>query len=175
MTIEIILNIVISTLLAITVILGVKLGKRISAFNTSKEELGKFLVEFNNSILRAEKNINELKATGTQVDENLKAQIKKARFLANDLSFLAEKGESVASSLEEKISMSRDIYRKNMADSTAKATRIANPSLNTESATASRPKISEASSVKEPAVPGKKNALDELLRQIAKKRDEIVS
>lgn len=173
MTLEIILNIVISILLFITVILGIKLGKRITAFNRSKEELSKFLVDFNSSIERAEKNINELKATGTQVDENLKSQIKKARFLANDLSFLSEKGENVASTLEDKISMSRDVYRKAMSDAVARPSvqARANPSLNTETATPQRPKTPDAP--KDTSNTAKKNALDDLLRQIAKKRDEV--
>ncbi len=173
MTLEISLNIVISILLAITVILGIKLGKRINAFNKSKEELAKFLIDFNSSIERAERNINELKATGTQVDENLKSQIKKARFLANDLSFLSEKGENVASTLEDKISMSRDMYRKVMVSETSvRSNQVVknNPALNTETATLQKPRISEAPKDNV----GKKNALDELLRQMAKKREEVV-
>ncbi len=173
MTLEITLNIVISFLLAITVILGIKLGKRINAFNKSKEELSKFLIDFDSSIVRAEKNINELKATGTQVDENLKSQIKKARFLANDLSFLSEKGENVASTLEDKISMSRDMYRKVMTAEPARnsaPSRPSNPSLNTETALPQKTKSPDAP---KEGNTNKKNALDDLLRQIAKKREEV--
>ncbi len=170
MTVEIILNIVISILLAITVIMALKLGRKIVAFNATKEELAKFIGEFNEAINRAEKNINELKATGTTVDENLKSQIKKARFLANDLSFLAEKGENVATQLDEKISMSREMYRKTMVDPAINNNRLQN--LNHESAFATIKPVTTNTN-KEPAAPSKKNALDSLLKQLAKKREEI--
>lgn len=171
MTIEIILNIVISVLLTITVIMAVKLGRKIADFNSTKQELAKFVGEFNDAIIRAEKNINDLKATGTIVDENLKSQIKKARFLANDLSFLAEKGENVATQLDEKISMSRDVYRKAMVEPSINTNRIA--SMNSESAFPSSKQPAFNNSAKEPVAPSKKNALDSLLKQIAKKREEI--
>ena len=109
---DIILNILISLLLVITIIFCFSLSRRISRFNSNKKELARFLLDFNDAIKKAEGNINMLKEMGTQVDDNLKSQIKKARFLANDLSFLSEKGESVAQNLESTITISRDLRRK---------------------------------------------------------------
>jgi hypothetical protein len=114
---ELALNILVSVLLVITILFCIRLSRRISTFNSSKVELAKFIEEFNKSIAKAESNINGLKAMGAEVDENLKSQIKKARFLANDLSFLAEKGESVANNLDDKILISRDIYKKIITES----------------------------------------------------------
>ncbi len=170
MTLEITLNIVICFLLAITAVLGVRLGKKISSFNQTKQELEKFILAFNDSIQRAENNVNELKATGTMVDENLKAQIKKARFLANDLSFLSEKAENVASQLDDKISSSREIYRKVMVENpqNAQAKNIHSQNLDFNPT-----QKNNLSASKDANSPSKKNALDALLKQIAKKKEEI--
>ncbi|MDX1949532.1 MAG: DUF6468 domain-containing protein [Rickettsiales bacterium] len=170
MTIEITLNIIICILLAITAVLGLRLGKKISSFNQTKTELEKFIISFNESIRRAENNVNELKATGTSVDENLKAQIKKARFLANDLSYLSEKAENVASQLDEKISSSREIYRKVMVEN-PQATQ-AKP-IYSQNLDFTPPNKNIQNTNKDSNSPSKKNALDALLKQIAKKKEEI--
>ncbi|HCR86152.1 MAG TPA: hypothetical protein DIV86_05685 [Alphaproteobacteria bacterium] len=180
MSIGVILNIVIGILLVVTIIYCFILSRRIANFNSSKNDLSKFLNEFGKSIAQAEKNIMELKEMGTQADENLKSQIKKAKFLANDLSFLTEKGENVAETLDSKITMSRDIYRKFAADSIimqSPAVNIAKqqredfykmkaaPSSNNDHQSASKPSSNL----------NKKSVLDSLLKQIAQKKAEINS
>ena len=188
------LNIVVSTLLVITILFCIRLSRRISTFNNSKLELTKFLEGFNDSIIRAEKNINDLKAMGTEVDENLKAQIKKARFLANDLSYLSEKGENVANNLEGKISMSREAQRKVSAEMSAENrgyTLNNKPAQNSPTnsikknvtnnhgqtnktqATVKKATKPTVNSSKQQMSPSKKQALDALLKEIAKKRTEI--
>jgi len=173
---DIILNVVISLLLVITIIFCLVLSRRISAFNSHKTDLAKFLLEFSNSIKRAETNINQLKELGTNVDENLKSQIKKARFLANDLSFLAEKGENVAQNLEGKITMSRDVHRKMVTDNS-----ISSPqprpqqreAFSGDEPTASaprKPSFQPAASAKPQLSSAKRQALDALLQEIAKRK-----
>lgn len=159
---DLVLNIVISVLLVIIIILFIVFSKRIAVFNSSKKELAKFLEDFQSSIVRAERNINELKAMGDQVDENLKSQIKKARFLANDLSFLTEKGESVANTLDNKISLSRGASQ-GKTSSGSMSSGVKSKSLVNHSATPSKNQMS----------PTKKQALDSLLKQIAKKKNEL--
>lgn len=165
---DLVLNIIVSVLLVIIIVLFIVFSKRIAVFNSSKKELAKFLEDFQESIIRAEKNINELKSMGDQVDENLKSQIKKARFLANDLSFLAEKGENVANSLESKISVSRDVSRNRNAGGSgvtqgvSSIKDIAKPHSASPTAQRSKNQMS----------PTKKQALDAILKQIAKKRGD---
>lgn len=176
--IDVILNVFIALLLLITIVFCLILSRRISVFNSNKKELGKFLLDFNDSIMKAEKNINLLKEMGSQVDENLKVQIKRARFLANDLSFLSEKGETVAQSLEGKIHLSRDVQKKIVSDNLvnnnisnrARETNIKEPTPNSDSfkpKTASNP-VSEKFLIN----PSKRQALDALLQEIAKRKSK---
>jgi hypothetical protein len=172
------LNIIIALLLIITIFYCIRLSKRIANFNSSKTELSKFLDEFNKSILRAEKNIVELKNLGNNVDDNIQTQIKKARFLANDLSFLAEKAENVAVTLENKINMSRDIYRKVAADSIiTQSTAQGKVGVKGEEVFRARNQsgVDYQSGSKPNPNASKKGALDNLLRQIAQKKTEINS
>ncbi len=171
---DVILNVVISLLLLITIAFCLSLSRRISTFNSSKTELAKFLLEFNNSIQRAEKNINQLKEMGSMVDDNLKAQIKRARFLANDLSFLSEKGETVAQNLEGKISMSRDANRK-MAEASLGVQPVAKQNREVPSGdTSFRPRQAAMAepSDKNLISPSKRQALDALLQEIARRRND---
>jgi hypothetical protein len=176
---NIILNVVIALLLVITIIFCVMLSRRISAFNSNKTEMAKFLLDFNDSILRAEKNINQLKEMGTQVDENLKAQIKRARFLANDLSFLSEKGENVAQSLEGKINMSRDFSKKIVSENLVNPLQaskskefIASGEESFKPKTFSSGATSQNYGDKNLISPTKKQALDALLQEISRRKNE---
>lgn len=174
--IDVILNVFIALLLLITIIFCLILSKRISAFNSNKKELGKFLLDFNDSIIRAEKNINLLKDMGSQVDENLKVQIKRARFLANDLSFLSEKGETVAQNLEGKIHLSRDVQKRIVSDNLInnnfiKETQIKEPLANSDSF---KPKAAINNSAEKSMIsPSKRQALDAILQEIAKRKTEV--
>ena len=176
--IDVILNVFIALLLLITIVFCLILSRRISAFNSNKKDLGKFLLDFNDSIMKAEKNINLLKEMGSQVDENLKVQIKRARFLANDLSFLSEKGETVAQNLEGKIHLSRDVQKKIVSDNLVnnsisnrtRETTIKEPIPNADSF---KPKTtSNAVSEKSLINPSKRQALDALLQEIAKRKSK---
>jgi hypothetical protein len=174
---DIILNVVIALLLVITIVFCLVLSKRISAFNSNKNDLAKFLLEFSSSIQRAEKNINQLKELGSNVDENLKAQIKRARFLANDLSFLSEKGENVAQNLEGRISMSRDVNRKMATENSINsmnANRQQREILSGEEPTRPRPgaQAPTPTAANNQMSNAKRQALDALLHEIARKKSE---
>ena len=173
--VDIILNVVISLLLLITIVFCYALSRRISAFNSNKTELAKFLLEFNDSIHRAENNINQLKEMGSQVDENLKAQIKRARFLANDLSFLSEKGETVAQSLEGRINMTRDVNRRvateNAVGPNAALQNKAREILSGDEPFRPRQNAPQQGAEKSMLNPAKRQALDALLQEIARRKE----
>lgn len=109
---EIGFNIVISILLLATVAYSISLSRKLSNLQKTKGELQHFLLEFDRSIQVAEQHISTLKALSQAADKSLKDQIEKARFLANDLSFLSEKGEAVADTLEVKIDQYRSLEQK---------------------------------------------------------------
>lgn len=104
-----ILDIVIAFLLFATVIYCIKLSKKITLIHQGKEELNQFIRDFNDSITRAEENISELKNLGSETEERLQEHVQKARYLANDLSFLMDKGEKISNTLEHNLTMSKAV------------------------------------------------------------------
>jgi len=106
-----VLDIVIAFLLLATVIYCIKLSRKITLIHQGKEELNDFIHDFNNAIVRAEENISELKNIGSETEEKLQEHVQKARFLANDLSFLMDKGEKISSSLEHNLTMSKVVAK----------------------------------------------------------------
>lgn len=100
---------IIALLLVVTIGYSWRLSKKLSAFKDSKKELDYFVKEFNQAIAHADYSIGTLKTLSKEADENLQDHIEKARFLANDLSFLAHKGDNVANKLEEYIATSHAV------------------------------------------------------------------
>ncbi len=109
MSFSVLLDCLIAALLFLTVIYCWKLSRRITFLHEGKDDFNKFIGDFNNAILRAEDNVSQLKTLGEETDQTLNENIKKARFLANDLSFLMDKGEHVADVLERQIGASRAV------------------------------------------------------------------
>lgn len=106
-----ILDIVIAFLLLATVIYCIKLSRKITLIHQGKEELNEFIRDFNDAIVRAEDNIAELKDIGSDTEEKLQEHVQKARYLANDLSFLMDKGEKISSNLEHNLNMSKVVAK----------------------------------------------------------------
>jgi len=106
-----ILDGVITFLLVATIIYCWKLSRKISTLHEGRHELNHFIADFNTAITRAETNINHLKDLSGEAEEKLGERIEKARHLANDLSFLTDRGENVADSLESFISGSRPLTK----------------------------------------------------------------
>jgi hypothetical protein len=177
----IILDILIALLMLVTIGFCYRLSKKITVLNSSKSEMIKFLQEFDGAINRAESNINELKAMGTQVDETLKQQLKKARFLANDLSFLTDKGETIAENLEKKLAEAKAISRQ-QTQSNYNENSYQNLQHNSQQRIQSnfnpmqvnrRPQMTpqkEADPSQNLMSPSKKLALETILEEIAKRR-----
>lgn len=99
----------IALLLVVTIGYCWRLSKRITLLHKSRQELNKFIQDFNTAIARAEHNIEELKVLGKEADVSLASHIEQAKYLTNDLSFLMEKGETVADNLEQQLEVARDM------------------------------------------------------------------
>jgi len=106
-----ILDGVITFLLVATIIYCWKLSRKISTLHEGRHELNHFIADFNTAITRAETNITQLKDLSGEAEEKLGESINKARNLANDLSFLTDRGENVADTLESFISGTRTLAK----------------------------------------------------------------
>lgn len=104
-----ILDIAVSLLLGVTILYCWKLSRRITSLHTSRRELEQFIQEFNEAIVKADHSIQVLKDLTLQTDKALRGHIETARFLSNDLSFLAHKGTALADRLEDHIASSRAV------------------------------------------------------------------
>lgn len=97
------LDVVIACLLAVTSVYCWRLNGKIGAFKSAKQEMDQIIRAFDSSIRQAHDSISILKAASTDKNIQVIRDLEKIRYLANDLAFLVEKGEKVASSLESSI------------------------------------------------------------------------
>lgn len=100
MTIGTILDIVVILLLVPTIIYAVILNRRLSALRRSREELSKVVNSFNEATMRAEAGIPKLKKATTEANHTLKERVDKAQTLRDDLAFMIERAEELATRLE---------------------------------------------------------------------------
>lgn len=154
------LEILVVLLLVVTVIFAWKLSKRINELQRSKEEMARFILDFDAAIKRAQTNIEDLKTLGEETDNQLVDHINKARFLANDLSFLMEKGNNVADALEHYIEQSKSSRSQS------------NPPTSSPKPQVKKEPLTQLVTKQPPSkmTPSKKRALDEVLSQIAAKK-----
>lgn len=131
-----ILDAVLAALLLVTIIYCWRLSRKVAAIHASKRELQTLISAFDEAINRAENGILQLRDTTDQADKILQQHIEKARFLSNDLAFLAHKGNNVADRLEDYIHQSRHAEQPFMPKTTriSKAAGVPiNPSLSSAS------------------------------------------
>ncbi len=100
MTTGMILDIAVILLLVPTIIYAVILNRRLSALRKSREELAKVVNSFNEATMRAEAGIPKLKKATTEANHTLKDRVEKAQTLRDDLAFMIERAEELATRLE---------------------------------------------------------------------------
>lgn len=91
-------------LLIVTIFLCFKLNGRIKMLQDSKSELAQLIAQFDDLTVRATNSIADIHAAGKRINENMQHQLDKANFLADDLSFMIEKGSKLADRMEGKVS-----------------------------------------------------------------------
>lgn len=94
------LDLVMIVLLVATIIYAIILNRKLAAFRRSREDMQNFLTAFNTANERAETSITALKEMAEQSGERLREDIEKASALNEDLSFMVDRGESIANRLE---------------------------------------------------------------------------
>lgn len=94
------LDIIMIVLLLVTICYAWMLSRRLAAFRRGREEMQIFLADFNAANERAETSIRSLRDLAEQSGGALRDDIEKARSLKDDLSFMIDRGESIADRLE---------------------------------------------------------------------------
>lgn len=108
MTVETILDLVVIALLIPTIVYAVVLNRRLAALRRSRDELAKVVASFNDATMRAEAGIPKLKKATTEANLALKDRVEKAQTLRDDLAFMVERAEELASRLEGAVRVARN-------------------------------------------------------------------
>lgn len=101
------LNIVIAVLLCTTIVYAYMLNKRLQALRNDKEEMENLARKFYDATNRAEASIKALKQSSIDLNKDIQGTIEKARILRDELTFILERGDLLASQLEGSISEKR--------------------------------------------------------------------
>lgn len=94
------LDLLMIVLLVATIVYAIILNRKLAAFRRSREDMQNFLTAFNAANERAESSITALRDMAEQSGEKLREDIEKASALNEDLTFMVDRGESIANRLE---------------------------------------------------------------------------
>ncbi|URK19624.1 DUF6468 domain-containing protein [Thalassospira sp. GO-4] len=115
------LDLLMIVLLVVTIVYAIILNRKLAAFRRSREDMQNFLTAFNAANERAESSITALKDMAEQSGEKLRENIEKASGLNEDLSFMVDRGESIANRLEKAASDANAVRRSGVSGAAASA------------------------------------------------------
>jgi len=98
-TLPVIIDIVVIALLVPTIAMAVVLNRRLAALRSNKAELDALIQSFNDSCARAEAGVRALRSA-TDEATRLQAYLQRSQTLRDDLSYLLDRGTSLADRLE---------------------------------------------------------------------------
>ncbi len=97
--ISLILEGLVTVLLAVTTCYCFVLDRRLSALRNGRDELRELIKGLSESVEKAQTSVLQLKATGQVTNKELQAVIEKGRILADELSMMIESGNNIADRL----------------------------------------------------------------------------
>jgi len=93
-------DIIIILLLAVTVVYCWRLTRSLNLIRDAKGEMAQLIKQFSEATENARDSVDELKISAKKVSEQLQGKVEKAGFLADDLTFLIDKANKIADTLE---------------------------------------------------------------------------
>lgn len=97
---KLILDIIVSLLLAATIAYAVLLNRRLETLRRNRDELARMIGQFNEATMRAESSIPKLRKAADDAGGGLQDRVEKAQLLRDDLAFMIERADSMANKLE---------------------------------------------------------------------------
>lgn len=107
LSLDTILNLIVAALLVGTMIFAYVLNNRLKKLRSNKEEVDSAILRFDQSVTRAEETIVFLRDVSGKSYTSLSETVQKAQALRDEISFMLERGEGLAQSLDDKIRMTR--------------------------------------------------------------------
>ena len=111
MTLNIILDIVVSALLLATIAYAMLLSRRLGALRNDKQALEALVASLDSSSQRAESGIAALKEAAERIGQQLQQRVDQGKALQGDLSYIIDLGGGLADRLEGTIRARRDEAR----------------------------------------------------------------
>lgn len=157
------LNFIIIFLLVTAIIYGFVLNRRIKLIRESGRELTYLFRSFDNTIVKAQESVGELKKVSEAISEGLQGKIDKAALVIDDLEFLSEKATEATNKVSRALVQFKQMEKKLPAASVVKAREAASSPLTT-----SKPAPSKTMLPKKPSLQSsKKKALEDLLDDVS--------
>lgn len=100
MTAGVIIDIVILFFLGVTIFYAWRLSTYMKLFRDSRQEMEKLLIRLDADIARAEKSVLGMRNAAENAGHKLNDTIKESKFLSDELKFMNEAGDRLASRLE---------------------------------------------------------------------------
>jgi hypothetical protein len=103
----IILDIIVSLLLAATIGYAILLNRRLNSLRKNRDDLAKLIMNFNEATVRAEQSIPKLRKAAEESGLSLQDRVEKAQALRDDLAFMIERADTMANRLENGVRSAR--------------------------------------------------------------------
>jgi hypothetical protein len=123
------LNVLIIVLLSVTIAYCWVLNTRIKILQDSRGELAKLLGHFDESTMRASESIVNLQSTSKRIGETIQSRIDKCHDLIDDLTYMIDKGEKVASKMEASFAVNRAHSRVMQQQTPVRSAPVSMPNL----------------------------------------------
>ncbi|MBF0560794.1 MAG: hypothetical protein HQL37_02015 [Alphaproteobacteria bacterium] len=108
MTLNTILDIVVIVLLIPTLVFAAMLNNRLTVLRKNKDQLGRLINSFNEATMRAESTVPKLRKAADEAGQALHEHVERAHTLRDDLAFMVERADSMASRLESTVRTARN-------------------------------------------------------------------
>lgn len=114
-------DVLIIVLLAVTTVYCWRLTRSLNLIRDAKGEMAQLIRQFSEATENARQSVDDLKISAKKVSEQLQAKVDKAGFLADDLTFLIDKANKIADTLERGLTGRANEYEREISSRVAPA------------------------------------------------------
>ncbi|MDX9689728.1 MAG: hypothetical protein EOM37_05885 [Proteobacteria bacterium] len=107
--IAIFLDVVMIGLLGTGIFYAVRLTRQLAEMRASRAEMQRFVIDFNQTVLRAEAGVQNLKHTARSSGDDLEKLIEKSHSLRDELMFLVESADQAANRLSQRATSAKSV------------------------------------------------------------------